>query len=77
MSMFILRRNGMPISIWLGTHIMESPITPCSDDAEIESLAPFSLKLEKTQDNIEKCEYLYQRIVNYFSLRNQMRNQTL
>ena len=44
----------MPISISFGTHIMESPIISCSDNTEIESLAPFSLKLEKTQDNIEK-----------------------
>ena len=70
MGMYLLRRNGIPIVVWLGTKIMEPSITPNSDNVASKSPAPPPLKQAKPQYGIEEGTSLYRRVIDYLSLRS-------
>ncbi len=66
MSMFVLRRSGIPVTVWLGTNIVESPIIPYSDNTVIETTVPSLLKQERIQYGVEESANLYRMVINYF-----------
>ncbi len=59
MSLFVLRRNSIPVAVWVGSRIME-PSTICgTDNAAIECSTSFSPKQAGAKCSIEKSEKSY------------------
>lgn len=77
MGMFVLRRNGIPIAVWLGTNIMESSVIPNSDSVESKSPAPLPLKTAKFQFDIEEGKSLYRKMMDCLSFRSKGNDQPI